>query len=409
MGDRTGFEKFRKLLPAAQRYTYLNSAGCGPLPKPVIEGMERVFRYMYEEGQIKVQVHDDLFGYLEQARRDVAAFLGASPEEIFFVRCIAEGLNTVSYMLELGEGDEVLVSDQENPAALLPFFVAEKIRGFCTVKFCASGGYEEIVGQFAGALTKKTRLAVFSHVLHAVGSCMPARELCAAARERGVLTVLDGAQAAGNAMIDVKDIGCDFYVCSCHKWLCGPEGIAAVYIRRELTGEVRVPFGGVGMQKDFDIDSNQVILRDDARRFEYGGKHIPMYTAFSTTIALAREIGMENIVRRQKQLNDYCRQVFGRRIPQAVILSPADDRLKSGIFAFSLPGADHRELVREAFAQEGIIIQYRTVNLRTREEGIRVSNNWFVREEEIDKLADFICGYLSGGRQNSPAEKGQAG
>lgn len=394
MGNSSEFEKFRELLPAAQRYTYLNSAGCGPLPKPVMEGMERVFRYMYEEGQIKVQVHDDLFAYLEQARRDVASFLGASPEEIFFVRCIAEGLNTVDYMLDLGKGDEVLVSDQENPAALLPFFAAEKIRGFHTAIFSAGGGYEDIIRQFAQALTERTRLAVFSHVLHAIGTCMPAKELCDAARKKGVLTVLDGAQAAGNARIDVKDIGCDFYVCSCHKWLCGPEGIAAVYIRKELIGEVRVPFGGVGMQERFDIGSNHIDLKEDARRFEYGGKHIPMYTAFSTTIALAEEIGMERIVKRQRQLNDYCRQVFKKRLPQAVILSPEDDRIKSGIFAFSLPGTDHRRLVQEAFSKKGIIIQYRTVDLRTKEEGIRVSNNWFVREEEIDKLADFICGYL---------------
>lgn len=391
------FEEFRVLLPATEKYTYLNSAGCGPLPKPVMDRMNQVFSYMYEEGQIKVQVHDDLFGYLEQARRDVAAFIGAAPEEIFFVRCIAEGLNTVDYMLEIGEGDEILVSDQENPASLLPFFAAEKIRGFRTAKFHASGGCEDIVTQFTGALKEKTKLAVFSHVLHAIGTCMPAREMCAAARERGVLTALDGAQAAGNAMIDVKDIGCDFYILSCHKWLCGPEGIAAVYIRKELIPLVRVPFGGVGMQKGFDLDTDTIDLRDDARRFEYGGKHIPMYTAFSTTIALAQEIGMEDIVCRQRQLNDYCRNVFAKRLPQAVILSPEEERLKCGIFAFSLPGIDHRKLVREAFTKKGIIIQYRTVDLRTKEEGIRVSNNWFVREEEIDKLVDFLCEYLAEG------------
>lgn len=397
MRTETDFLKYRKLLPAAERYTYLNSAGCGPLPKPVFDGMEQVFRYMYEEGQIKVQVHDDLFEYLEQARRDVAAFIGAAPEEIFFVRCIAEGLNTINYMLELGMGDEVLVSDQENPASLLPFFAAEKIRGFHTIKFHASGEYDNIVGQFAKALTGQTKLAVFSHVLHAIGTCMPAKELCAAARKNGVMTALDGAQAAGNTIIDVKDIGCDFYVLSCHKWLCGPEGIAAVYIRKELIPVVRVPFGGVGMQNGFNIDTNGIDLREDARRFEYGGKHIPMYTAFSSTIRLAEEIGLEHIVFRQRQLNDYCRQIFKRRISQAVILSPEDDRLKSGIFAFSLPETDHQRLVREAFSEKGIIIQYRTVNLKTKEEGIRVSNNWFIKEEEIDLLVDFLCEKLGEG------------
>ena len=394
MAEREYFEPFRKLLPAAERYIYLNSAGCGPLPKPVWEGMKAVFQRMYEEGQIKVEIHDWLFALLEEVRKDIARFIHADPEEIFFARCIAEGLNTVDYMLDLKEGDQVVVSDQENPASLLPFFVAEKTRGFRTEKFHAEGSREEILEAFEKALTKPVKLAVFSHVLHALGTKLPAKEMCALAREKGILTALDGAQAAGNAIIDVKEMGCDFYVLSCHKWLCGPEGVAAVYVRKELIPQLRVPFGGVGMQESFDLESNEIRLRSTARRFEYGGKHIPMYTAFSRTIELWEEIGGENICQRQKDLNAYCRKRFQEEIPQAKILSPKEDGMMTGIFAFTLPGIDHRDLVKKAWEERNMIIQYRTINLYTKEEGIRISNNWFVREEEIDVLTDFVKEYV---------------
>ena len=390
MAAQDYFAPFRRLMPAAEKYIYLNSAGCGPLPKPVWEGMQSVFQRMYEEGQIKVEIHDWLFDLLEEARR----YIHASEEEIFFVRCIAEGLNTVDYMLDLKEGDQVLVSDQENPASLLPFFAAEKTRGFHTEKFHAKGSYEELIENFDHALTPSVKLAVFSHVLHALGTRMPAREMCEAARKKGVLTAIDGAQAAGNGEIDVKEIGCDFYVISCHKWLCGPEGVAAVYVRKELIPELRVPFGGVGMQEAFDLSTNEIQLRPTARRFEYGGKHIPMYTAFSSTIRFAEEIGREKITRRQKELNQYCRDQFGRIIPEAEILSPSDERLMTGIFAFTIPGISHRDLVKEAWKEEKMILQYRTVDLYTKAEGIRISNNWFITEEELDKMTRFVRKYL---------------
>lgn len=117
---------------------------------------------------------------------------------------------------------------------------------------------------------------------------------------------------------------------------------------------------------------------------------MPMYTAFSQTIRLAREIGLDCIVSRKRELYEYCRNAFLQKIPEAVILSPEDQRLITGIFSFRLPGMDHREIVKQAWEEEKIIIQWRTVNLYTKEEGIRVSLNWFVMEEEIDQFVSFI-------------------
>ncbi len=387
---RDYFLQFRKLLPAAEKYTYLNSAGCGPLAMPVLEAMTETFSYMAAEGQVNVKVHGELKAMLEQIRAEVAAFIHADPEEIFFVRCIAEGLNTVNRMFSFSAGDEFLISDQENPASILPCFVLEPELGIHTKKFRGTGTKEEIIRQFEKAVTDRTKMAVISHVFHTTGAAIPAEEICKICGERDIISVLDGAQAAGNIDIDVRKLGCDFYLLSCHKWLCGPEGIGAVYIRKNRLGQVRVPFGGVGMQKSFCFDDNTIVPRSDARRFEYGGRHIPMYRAFSECIRLAERIGMEAIIERKRTLHLYCRKKFQEEIPEAVIRSPEDERLITGIFSFSLPGMDHQKLVRRAWEEEQMIIQWRTMDLYTKEEGIRVSLNWFVTEEEIDKLVLFV-------------------
>lgn len=383
-------EEYRRLLPAAEKYTYMNSAGCGPLPLPVLERMEGVFRRMALEGQVNVEIHGWLKEMLEEIRAEVAAFINAKPGEIFFVRCIAEGLNTISRMYGWEPGDEILISDQENPASILPFFAVEPIFGTRTAAFCGLGNQEQIIENFKNALNERTRMAVISHVFHTNGTAIPAAEICREAEARGVITVLDGAQAAGNIDIDVREIGCSFYLLSCHKWLCGPEGVAAVYIREDRIREARVPFGGVGMQDSFDVTEHTIQMKPDARRFEYGGRHTPMYAAFSESIRFAGEIGTERIRRRTKELHRYCRKAFEERVPWAEILSPEDERLRTAIFAFHIPGADHRELVRRVWEDCGIIIQWRTVDLVTGKEGVRVSLNWFIREDEIDRLAEAI-------------------
>lgn len=404
MNEGTGkgreyFQEFRKLLPAAEKYTYLNSAGCGPLALPVLEGMTETFSYMAAEGQVNVKVHKELKDMLEQIRAEVAAFIHADPEEIFFVRCIAEGLNIINRMFSFSPGDEFLISDQENPASILPCFVLEPELGICTKKFGGIGTKEELIRQFEEAVTDRMKMAVISHVFHTTGAAIPAEEICEICREKEIISVLDGAQAAGNIAIDVRRLGCDFYLLSCHKWLCGPEGIGAVYIRKKWLDQVRVPFGGVGMQQSFCFEDNTLVPRKDARKFEYGGRHTPMYRAFSECIRLANRIGMESIIERKRALHLYCRKKFQEDIPKAVIRSPEDERLITGIFSFSLPGLDHQKLVRRAWGEEQMIIQWRTMNLYTKEEGIRVSLNWFVTEEEIDKLVSFVRRILEEGQE----------
>ncbi len=384
------FEWCRKQMPAAEKYIYMNSGGCGPMPVPVWKSMEDVFERMVSEGQVNVEIHGWLKELLEEVRKSVADFIHAEPEEIFFVRCIAEGLNTIVRMFDWEPEERVLISDQENPASILPFYAAEPILKLHTDMFSGIGNQEQIVEQFSEKLTSKTKMAVVSHVFHTNGTVIPAACMCRQAAEKNVITVLDGAQAAGNVPIDVKELGCDFYLLSCHKWLCGPEGIGAVYIRKDLIPNVKVPFGGVGMQTDFDVESHRISYMPDARRFEYGGRHIPMYAAFRECIRLADAIGMEHITNRTRHLHGYCRGCMEKLGSSVEILSPEDERLWTAIFALRIPGRDHREIVRRAWEEERMIIQWRTVDLKTKEEGLRISLNWFIREQDIDRLAAFL-------------------
>lgn len=384
------FEKYRAMIPATEKYIYMNSGGCGPMPGNVLRSMEDIFEKMTEEGQVNPEVHRWLKQILEDVRIEVAQYINAKPEEIFFVRCIAEGLNTIVRMFPWSENEEILISNQENPASILPCYSFETIMKIVTKEFEGRGNKEDIISSFKAGLGEKTKLAVMSHVFHTTGAEIPARELCRMAEERGVVTVLDGAQAAGNIPIDVKDIGCSFYLLSCHKWLLGPEGIAAVYIREDLIDKVRVPFGGVGMQDDFDSDTHQIHYKPSAKRFEYGGRHIPMYAAFGETIRFAKLIGTDRIYAHTRLLHQYLRQQIELLETDIEFLSPEDERLQTAIFALRIPGKNHREIVKRAWEEERLIIQWRTENLRTKEEGLRISLNWFVQKKDIDKLVKFL-------------------
>ena len=152
------FEWYKKQMPAAEKYIYMNSGGCGPMPTSVLKSMEDVFERMVQEGQVNVNIHGWLKALLEDVRKSVAGFIHAEPEEIFFVRCIAEGLNTIVRMFDWKPGERVLISDQENPASILPFYAAEPILRLHTDTFSGIGNLEQIAEQFSKKLTPETKI-----------------------------------------------------------------------------------------------------------------------------------------------------------------------------------------------------------------------------------------------------------
>ena len=209
------------------------SVGCSPLP--VLRAMidHILFAEAYREPAYP------WFGYEENGRlhalRDsLASYLHVNRDELALVRNATEANNVVVNGLDLKPGDEVLLTDQEHPGGRCPWEqkaarFGVKLNTVVLPKPPASA--EEIVERFQNALTPKTRVVFFSHITTVTGVILPAKEICALARSRGVLTQVDGAHAIGQIPLDLHDIGCDFYASSPHKWLMAPKGTGTLYIR----------------------------------------------------------------------------------------------------------------------------------------------------------------------------------
>jgi isopenicillin-N epimerase len=202
----------------------LNAANLCPSPTPVLEAMYRTTRELDREPSSSYRA--GLLDVKEATRRKLADFLRVSPEEIVITRNTSESNNLVSSGLDLRAGDEVVVFSDNHPSNKTAWQEKGKRFGYSvrTIEIVnphpGADYYLEAAARQIGA---RTKVLAFSHLTNTVGDLFPARELCRLAREREVLTLIDGAQSFGLLDVDLGDIQPDFYTGSAHKWPCGPK------------------------------------------------------------------------------------------------------------------------------------------------------------------------------------------
>jgi isopenicillin-N epimerase len=184
----------------------------------------------------------ELEGFLDSSRERLARFLGASAEDMVFVRNATEGVNAVLRSLKLEPGDQVLTTDHAyNACANALRFVAERSGAeLVVVKIpFPLRSPQEVLDEIDAAITGRTRIAMIDHVTSATGLVLPIADIVARLEERGVRTLVDGAHAPGMVPVDIDALGASYYVGNCHKWLCAPKGAAFLHVRRDLRDEVR--------------------------------------------------------------------------------------------------------------------------------------------------------------------------
>lgn len=219
---------------------YLQTGSLGPTPRPVMDRVIEVWRTL--EGNPVAQG----YGALEQAqdavRGTAAAFLGCTTDEIVLTSSTTEGMNWVAEGLRLQSGDRVLTTDQEHPGGRSCWDHLARIGGVTIDVVTIPPELHDpaaIVDRFTQALRPETRVVSFSHLLTSTGLRMPVAQLTRLARDHGAVSVVDGAQAAGGIVVDVKVLGADVYVTSGHKWLLGPKGTGILYISAGLGSRIQ--------------------------------------------------------------------------------------------------------------------------------------------------------------------------
>ena len=212
--------------------TFLNHGSFGAAPRAVLEAQGRL-RQRLEAEPVRFFLRE-LEGLLDEARARLARFVGAQTDQLVFVPNATTGVNTALASLDLGAGDELLVTDHEYPAC----------RNAVTSLAARTGAHVTVaripfpiahppnaVEAILAAVTPRTRAALIDHVTSQTGLVLPAAEIVDALRRRGVRVIVDGAHAPGMLELDLDDLGADLYTGNLHKWVCAPKGAAFLYVR----------------------------------------------------------------------------------------------------------------------------------------------------------------------------------
>jgi isopenicillin-N epimerase len=219
--------------------TFLNHGSFGACPRAVFE--------RYQEWQLELERQPVLFlarrqeRLLADARDSLGAYVGAEPDDLVFVPNATAGVNIAAWPLGLKAGDEVLSTNLEYGALDLAWehvcadFGARYVR---TPIALPISGEDELVDAVWSAVTPRTRVLYLSHHTSSTALTLPVAELCARARERGIVSVIDGAHVPGHLPLNIRELDPDFYAANCHKWLCAPKGAGFLYVRRELQRDV---------------------------------------------------------------------------------------------------------------------------------------------------------------------------
>ena len=365
----------RRALPSLESMVYLNSGGCGIAAEPVVQAL--LTATARQERQ-SFAVWEAMQQELEAARARLAALIGAAPAEFAFTRNATDGVNLVMAGLPWHGREEVIITNQEHPAMLFPWFYAQQ-RGWLHIRLLTvEPDPQATLCHLEALLTPQTRLIGVSHVSCQTGIRLPVQAICRLAAGRGILSLVDGAQAVGQFPVNVKQIGCDFYTGNGHKWLQGPKGTGFLYVRQERLAELLPMHVGAGCGESFSLE-NGLRLKPTGQRFEYGTQALAPYLAWPAALDWLENLGWANVEARQRALAAYLRQRLSAQ-PGITLHTPLDWENSSALTTFSVVDRHGTDLANELRGQG---IHTRPV---AEFDALRISTAYFNTEAEIDRL-----------------------
>jgi isopenicillin-N epimerase len=359
---------------------YLNVATLGPQPRAVVDAV-------LEHTRRVAQTYPPGIDW-EALKARLGTFVGADPAGFVFPRNTTEGMNFVANGLELGAGDEILTTTHEHIGGLCCWQLLAARRG-CTLRQLPlpvpPTSSDELVDVFRRAVTPRTRVVSVSHVNFTNGVRMPVREIAAHCRERGIISVVDGAHPPGMMRVRIADIAPDFYASSPHKWLLAPQGTGFLWMADEWRTKLWPTLASGGWDD----------LSLGAHRFNHlGTLDESRLAGLDAALRFQEAIGVDRIEARVRELRLHLYDALAA-LPRVAIVSPRDDALAAGMVSFSVEGVASLALQQRLSRIDAAGIAW---SVRTRVIGeydygwMRLSPHIYNSVEEIDRVVSFIAG-----------------
>ncbi len=395
-------ERIREDFPILKRkvygkpLVYLDNAATTQKPKHVIQAINDYYEnYNSNVHRAVHRLSQEATHAYDEAHEKVAGFIAANGmEEIVFTKNTTESINIVANslprLLQLGKGDEIVLTQMEHHSNIVPWQQAAKRTG-AKIRFLEIDGNGELkLQQLQQLINKKTKIVAFTHVSNVLGTINPAQEIITAAKEAGALTVVDAAQSVPHMPVNVKELGCDFLTFSAHKML-GPTGIGVLYGKRELLEKMEPALYGGDMISEVSFEDAK--WNELPWKFEAGTPNMAGAVGLAAAVDYLQKVGMEKVHEHEKVLTRKAMERL-KQIEDLTIYGPEAEK-RGGLVAFNVNGI-HTHDVSAILDAEGIAVRggHHCAMPLARLLGVpgttRASFYLYNTTEEIDKLADAL-------------------
>jgi kynureninase len=380
------FAAWRAEFPVVQSRTYLISASLGPLSRRSLAGAQEHLELWGSLGPEELWL-DHGFPRLQECRERVARLIGADADEMAVVPSISAGLSALATCLDLDARPKIVLSEMDFPTNHY-VWRAQMKRGAKLDIVPSPEGVRIDPADIVERIDDQTAVVNVNRVLFESSWIVDLEPIVRAAHEHGALVVVDDFHGTGVLPVDLHVLGVDVYLTGALKWLCGGQGMAFLYCRRDLIERMEpLIVGWFGTENPFDFDRSGLRLRSDARRFETGTYALPQAWTAIGGLSIIEEIGVDAIRARSVELTEG----IVRRADDASLelLSPRDPAQRGGLVRVRIPGGRvaAERLLHQLFENDVVLDQ--------RGDALRMSPHFFNNEADLDRAFEEIGRALS--------------